>query len=68
MHGLQKMRIVFRLLWEDRQLNIDADAFTVRPPAALTADGEYEGRVQELRSAFVQDGQDGGAIAVRRRV
>ena len=37
-HGLQKIQIVLHLLWEDRQLNVDAGAFTVRPPAAPTAD------------------------------
>jgi ABC-type lipoprotein release transport system permease subunit len=26
-HGLQRIQIVFRLLWEDRQLNIDAATF-----------------------------------------
>jgi hypothetical protein len=55
-HGLQKLQIFFRLLWEDRQLNIDAGAFTVRPPAAPTTAGQYEGGVQGPRSALGQDG------------
>jgi len=42
------MQIVLRLLWEDRQLNVDAREFTVRPPAAPTTDGEHEARRKSL--------------------
>ena len=35
------MQLVLGLLWEDRQLNVDAREFTVRPPAAPTTDGLY---------------------------
>src|SRR5688572_24156396 len=30
------MQIILHLLWEDRQLNVDAVAVTVRPPVAPT--------------------------------
>ena len=56
------MQIVFRLLPEGRQLNVDAGAFTVRPPAAPTADGEYEARAQVLGTAFVQSGRKPGGF------
>ena len=42
------MQIVLHLLWEDRQLNVDAGAFTVRPPAAPTTEGQDEARAQGL--------------------
>ena len=32
LHGFQNRHQVLRLLWEDRQLSVDADEFTVRPP------------------------------------
>jgi len=38
MHCSLKFHHVLGLLWEDRQLNVDAAGFTVRPPAAPTTD------------------------------
>jgi len=54
--GFQNCHQIFRLLWEDRQLNVDGGAFTVRPPPAPTTDGQYEARSLRLRSAFVHGG------------
>jgi len=40
MHRVLNVHHVFGLLSEDRQLNVDAGASTVRPPAAPTADSD----------------------------